>query len=211
MAKTMTPAPKPENKAYRRDVELARAHLATQTMAMEHLSNDIAEAEALSAQRPQRYSSLCAAYSTQYAAVCKAAATLDRLEGMARDDGYWEERARDLIEQFTEAYGDRGPQYEVLIKRLVFAEISVEQLERSGRNFETAEWRSANKAVLDAIQALQKYPESQKSEMIQTAQQRAMLVIMEIAERVIAPKYPEAWARVVEEIERQLPAGESYE
>lgn len=194
-----------------RKISAAQSNLDTQMEAMSTLRAEISTARQMASEKPARYQALCQAYDRQYEAVCRAEDSLERLVNLDRDDSYWSDRARELQEHFTDQYGDRGPQYEVLIRRLVFAEISVEQLEKSGRNFDTGEWRGANKAVLDAIQALQKYTESQKSEMIQTAQQRAMLVIMEIAERVIAPKYPEAWARVVEEIERQLPAGDSYE
>lgn len=186
---------------------MARENMDTQTMALDRLKAELEASDSLAGERPAKYQSLATSYDRQYTAVCRARDALDRLTTLDEDDGYWADRTRELTEQLLDSYADRGPQYEVLVKRLVFAEVAVEQLEKSGRHYDTSEGRNANKSVLDAVQALQKYTESQKSEMIQTAQQRAMLVIMEIAERVIAPKYPEAWARVVEEIERQLPAG----
>ena len=188
-------------------LERARENLTTQIHALELLRETMIDAERDIRAKPARYQALCQSYDRQYASVCKAEEAVIRLEDVDADDGYWALRAEELARDLSEEYGQRGPQYDILIRRLVFAEVSVEQLEKSGRNFDTGEYRNANRAVLEATQALQKYTESQKSEVVQKAQQNAMLLIMEVAERVIAPKYPEAWAMVVDEIERLLPAG----
>ena len=192
-------------------LERARENLNVQVNALGILSGLIVDAEQHIGQKPARYQGLCQSYERQYAAVCRAEEAMARLEDLGDDDSYWSERAQELAESLADEYGQRGPQYDILIRRLVFAEVNVEQLEKSGRAYDTGEWRSANRAVLEATQALQKYTESQKSEVVQRAQQSAMLMIMEIAERVIAPKYPEAWAMVVDEIEHLLPAGSSDE
>ncbi len=192
-------------------LERARENLNTQIRSLELLREAMVDSERDIRQKPARYQGLCQSYERQYLSVCKAEEAIIRLEDIAADDGEWVQRAADLTEQLSEEYGQRGPQYDILVRRLVFAEVSVEQLEKSGRNFETGEYRNANRAVLEATQALQKYTESQKSEVVQKAQQTAMLMIMEVAERVIAPKYPEAWAMVVDEIERLLPAGSTVD
>ncbi len=183
--------------------------LDTQQAALARLDEAVKDQQADVITHPARYAALCAAYDKQYDQVVRSQETVRRLQEAIAIEAtlngdYWKQRTDTLTHDLLEEYGGRGPQYEILIRRLVFAEVLVEQLEGTSRALHTAEWRAGNRAVLDATQALQKYTESQKSEVVQRERQQAMLVIMELAERVIAPRNPEAWAEIVDEIDRRM-------
>lgn len=147
---------------------------------------------------------LTRAYQKQYDALRQAQENYQRVLYSSVEDNYdWEARERELTEQLEEEYKAGGPHYKILIQRLVSSEMAVERIERGGRGQDSPDWRAANRAVIQAVQALQRYTESQKSEVLQTARQEGMLIIMELAERVIAPKAPELWAAFVEEVDRK--------
>ena len=190
-----------------RIIALARENLEVQYDALETFRHEMDDAKEEARRKPSRYQGLCQSYQRQYEVVTRAEETLERLETCRDEKSHWGQRAEEISKALTEQYGDRGPQYEILIRRASQAEVAAEQLERSGRGIETNEWRAANRAVLDAIQGLQKYTESQKTEQLQIAQQRAMVVVLELVERIVAPKQPELWASVVEEIRLALPDG----
>lgn len=190
-------------------MQQAQDSLHVQEVALGNLAREVKAAKSDIGTHPARYAALCAAYDKQYEQVVRSQETVRRLQETqafeaALDADHWAHRAEELTAALTEEYAGRGPQYEILIRRLVRAEVLAEQLEGTGRALHTGEWRAANRAVLDATQALQKYTESQKSEVVQRERQQAMIVIMEVAERVIAPRYPELWANVVDEIDHLM-------
>lgn len=208
-SKTTSIVPQVDARALERQIEIAQRNVDVQRRALAQIRARVEEARHDPA-HPNSYSYACQSYAKQYEGVCRAEEALSRLQDQADENTYMAKRSRELTRELSKEYEGRGPQYAVLVRRLVYAELNAERLERSGRALKTTEMVQVNKAVLDAVQALQKYTESQKSEVLQTARQEGMLVIMEIAERVIAPKAPELWAKVVDLVDEQrdlLPAG----
>jgi hypothetical protein len=193
-------------------VRAARRRVQAAEEAREYLAEQVTAARAACEQAAAgkpgkgaaRYEYALAAYDRQCDRVAAAEAQLRRLEVLRDQAEYWTRRRAELDTAFRAQYGNRGPQYEVLIKRVVYAEVRAEMLEATGQAVDTIEWRRASQSVLDAIAALQKYTEGQKTEVIQKKQQEAILVVLGIAERIVAPRQPGLWARVVDEIERQL-------
>src|SRR6185295_18892662 len=74
----------------------------------------------------------------------------------------WQLRREQLENQFLEYYGNRGPQYQILVKHLVAAQIRFEHSEASGRDIDIDEFRKIMRAATEAVRALQAYTESTK-------------------------------------------------
>src|SRR4051812_7590758 len=70
----------------------------------------------------------------------------------------WLGRSWDLTDKLNAEYQGHGPQYDILIKRLVQAEIHAEQLEAQGQG-NSPEHERTVKGVMLLVQALQKYTE----------------------------------------------------
>lgn len=143
----------------------------------------------------------------QYLLVSQAEAEVERLRATLTPNEVDYQSAADLREELMTEYGRRGPHYRMLIDRAVAAEQRARELERSGGTVGVNEWRGAMKAVIEAVQALQRYTEAEKKEVLQEERRNAMLYVLEIAERVIAPRQPALWDEALTAIQEKLPTG----
>lgn len=119
----------------------------------------------------------------------------------------WQQQYEMLLQQLMIVYGDMGPQYHILIKRLAFAEVKAQQMEEAGR-VESVEWRKMVQEVRDLVAALQKYTETEKKELISGEVQNAVLAVVEIVEAELANRYPKIWQRIIHQIESRVDASE---
>ncbi len=161
------------------------------------------QAEAARIDTPSQYQFLLDKLHAQFVLLDKAEDAYARIQGA----GAWVERRVAITAALMEEYRDRGPQYALLIERAADATLRAEQLSAAGRPVEAAEFRSASKGVLEAVQALQRYTESEKREVLDAAKKEAMLAVIVILERVIAPQQPQLWDEALAAVERQLPSG----
>lgn len=123
---------------------------------------------------------------------------------------HWHQRLQEREQELLVLYQDLGPQYTVLVRRLAQSEILAEQaqeLQDRGYMLSPADLRRYNQEVREGVQALQRYTESQKTEIIERAQEQAMARVVDILEGAILPAAPQVWHRALAELQRQLPAG----
>ena len=185
---------------YEARLRRARENLRRQVQGYERF---LKEADAAEKQTSAKHQYALGKANDQIVVVTRAEEVVERLE--ARGD--WVATRDQWIARLTEQYGQRGPQYDILIARAAEAEARAEQLAHSGRSVEVAEWRQSSRAVLDCVQALQRYTEAEKKEQIQKAEHKAIVWVLELAERVVAPEQPHLWGRVLEAVQSELPSG----
>jgi hypothetical protein len=118
----------------------------------------------------------------------------------------WQLRRDQLEEQFLDAYGNRGPQYQILVKHLVAAEIRFEQAEASGRDIDIDEFRKIMGAAQSAITALQKFTESTKIDHSE-GRMEGIQVVLRIVEELVAPAFPELYAQIVDALVERARGG----
>lgn len=118
----------------------------------------------------------------------------------------WQIRRDQLEQQFLDAYGNRGPQYQILVKHLVAAEIRFEQAEASGRDIDIDEFRKIMKAAAEAISALQRYTESTKIDHTE-GRNEGIQVVLRVVEEIVAPAYPELYAHIVDTLVERARGG----
>lgn len=102
----------------------------------------------------------------------------------------WAARTVALTEQLHREYQGHGPQYEILIRRLVQAEIHAEQLEAQGAGH-TPEHDRTVRGVLLLVQALQKYTEDTGS--LRQEIRDGILAALQEIEPELAAAAPQAW------------------
>lgn len=115
----------------------------------------------------------------------------------------WRELYDRLLQQLMAAYGHLGPQYQLLVRRLAFAEVKLEQMEEAGAR-DSNEWRRAAREVRDLIASLQKYTEAEKKEVVSAEVQEAVLAVLEIVGNHISNRYPLVWQAIVHEVETRV-------
>lgn len=123
---------------------------------------------------------------------------------------HWKQRLIEREEELFKIYQDLGPQYHILVRRLAQSEILAEQaqeLQDRGYMLSPADLQRYNREVREGVQALQRYTESQKTEIIERAQETAMARVVDVLEGAIAPAAPQAWLHGMSELRRQLGAG----
>jgi hypothetical protein len=118
----------------------------------------------------------------------------------------WQMRREQLETRFLEFYGNRGPQYEVLVKHLVAAQIRFEQAEASGRDIDIDEFRKIMHAAQSAISGLQKYTESTKIDHSE-GRMEGIQVVLRIVEELVAPAFPELYAQIVDTLVERARGG----
>lgn len=118
----------------------------------------------------------------------------------------WQVRREQLESQFLDFYGSRGPQYQILVKHLVAAQIRFEQSESSGRDIDIDEFRKIMHAAQSAITALQKYTESTKIDHSE-GRMEGINVVLRIVEELVAPAYPELYAHIVDTLVERAKGG----
>jgi hypothetical protein len=118
---------------------------------------------------------------------------------------HWEQRRAELTAALEGQYGRLGPEYAVLIRRLVHAEIRAQQLEASGADITAGEWRRVGQEIRDTVQALRRAGREGEAGRAQRARDDAMMVLREL-ERVIAPVAPELWHRAISELRQHVQA-----
>jgi hypothetical protein len=118
----------------------------------------------------------------------------------------WQLRRGQLETRFLEFYGNRGPQYEVLVKHLVAAQIRFEQAEASGRDIDIDEFRKIMGASQSAITALQKFTESTKIDHSE-GRMEGIQTVLRIVEEIVAPAFPELYAQIVDTLVERARGG----
>jgi hypothetical protein len=113
----------------------------------------------------------------------------------------WQIRSDALVRDLKAEYQGHGPQYEILIRRLVQAEMHAQQLETTGR-IGSAEHQRATKGVLQLVQALQKYTEENAT--VRKAINEAVLQALAILEPEIRAVAPQAWTAGVQKLRARL-------
>lgn len=118
----------------------------------------------------------------------------------------WQIRSQQLERQFLEFYGNRGPQYEILVRQLVAAEIRFEQAQASGRDIDIHEFKAILRAAQECISMLQKYTESTKIDHSE-GRMEGIQVVLRIVEEILAPEQPELYAHIVDTLVERAKSG----
>lgn len=118
----------------------------------------------------------------------------------------WQVRREQLEHAFAEYYGRRGPQYEILVKHVVAAQLRFEQAEASGRDIAIDEFRKLLRGAQDAIAALQRYTESTKVDHSE-GRMEGINVVLRVIEEVVSPAYPELYAHIVDTLIERAKGG----
>jgi hypothetical protein len=113
--------------------------------------------------------------------------------------------ARKLRRKLLAHYGDLGPQYPLLVERLVQAHLRATASDAQGHLVDAEEHRKDSEAVLRAVAALQKYTESLKQEVIQKKVETAVIRVVEIIEAVVLPVAPQLWNDCIAAIAERAP------
>lgn len=108
---------------------------------------------------------------------------------------------RDLLAQ----YGDLGPQYLVLVDRLISVVLQAEALEDQHLPFDPEEHRAITYQIKSLVDQLQKHTESVKQEVVNKKIETQVIRVLEVVERVVAPQSPVLWQNVVHSLESEMP------
>lgn len=156
------------------------------------------------AEAQQVYHVLLRDRMAQHDRVLEAHARLVQHETEQRLTSHWEGRRAEIEEALSEAYGNLGPQYDILKRLVVDAELRREQMQESGRAITTAEWAQANRVVLDGVRALQRYTEAQKSEIVREGKREGAEAALKLVEEVLAQDNPHLWQKVAHHVATTL-------
>src|SRR4051812_46697532 len=118
----------------------------------------------------------------------------------------WQRRCDELYAVLRDHYGDRGPQYDLLVRQLVAAQVRFEQMEASGRDVPPAEWRRLLKTTQDCVWSLQRFTESTKVDQ-SAGRMEGIQVVLRIVEELVAPAYPELYAHIVDTLVERAKQG----
>jgi hypothetical protein len=136
-----------------------------------------------------------------------AEAALDRATYERGLDAHWQDREQVIFQALQEQYGRLGPQYAILLRRLVVATVRAERLEQAGRDVAVAEWRQVEQEVRAGVAALQRYTETEKMALVKTEVNAAIVAIVREVETVLASSHPELWQKVVLAIQERVQRG----
>ena len=122
-----------------------------------------------------------------------------------------EARRDALTAEFAERYNALGPQYAVLVPRIAALAASLEQLEQDPLAATRTEWLTLTKRLEGLVAGVQRYTESQKTEVLVKAQiENALIGLLQIVEREMLDQ-PQRWLRITEAVEAHAPALRSGE
>ncbi len=116
------------------------------------------------------------------------------------------DQAAALREDLLAHYGDLGPQYPLLVERLVQATIRASSCDALGDTLEAAAHVRAADEVRKSVAALQRYTESLKQEIIQKRVEAQVVRVVEIIEAVVLPVAPQLWHEVMAAIAERAPS-----
>lgn len=159
------------------------------------------EAGTISPALQKRYTDATGAIAKLEAAVADAESAMLEARATAQTFAEWEQRSRALTLQLNGEYQGHGPQYEILIRRLVQAEMHARQLETVGK-VGAPEHERATRTVLHLVQALQKYTEENAS--VRKAINDAVLQALGILEPEIRTVAPQAWTNGIKKLQARL-------
>ena len=148
----------------------------------------------------------------QEAARAKAAAALDAAfaaEGRWRQDNLARAAALNvavLRESLLAHYGDLGPQYPLLVERLVQAHVRATTYDARGDALAAGAHDRAADEVRKSVAALQRYTESLKQEIIAKRVELQVVRVVEIIEAVVLPVAPQLWNDVIAALAERAPS-----
>ncbi len=151
-------------------------------------------------------------HPNQAAARARAAAALDAAfaaEGRWRQENLARAAALNvavLRESLLAHYGDLGPQYPLLVERLVQAHVRAVTYDAQGAALEPPVHRGAAEEVRKSVAALQRYTESLKQEIIQKRVEMQVVRVVEIIEAVVLPVAPQLWNDVIAALAERAPS-----
>jgi hypothetical protein len=96
-----------------------------------------------------------------------------------------------------------GPQYEILVERLVRAVIRAEQADESGYVQDAEEYRATDKDLREAVLSLQRFTESTKAEVIERRAKEYTIRVVEVLESVLKIEAPKAWEKALAKVEEE--------
>ena len=132
-----------------------------------------------------------------------------RAEACGRQDAVRRVLALDvpvLRESLLEHYGDLGPQYPLLVERLVQAHVRAMACDARGADLKDVVHVRAADEVRKSVAALQRYTESLKQEIIQKRVEAQVVRVVEIIEAVVLPVAPQLWNEVMAAIAERAPS-----
>ncbi len=148
-------------------------------------------------------------------AAARAAAAAAALAAAFAAEGRWREenRARaaalnvaGLRERLLTHYGDLGPQYPLLVERLVQAHVRATHCDAQGADLAPRVHVGAADEVRKSVAALQRYTESLKQEIIQKRVEAQVVRVVEIIEAVVLPVAPQLWHDVIAALAERAPS-----
>lgn len=157
---------------------------------------------------PKEFAALKSAYEhlvgcrARVQATIEAVSRADRQQAQAQSRLVRERHLRGLL---TQQYGDLGPQYALLVDRLVAVATRAEILEQDPDGFTLEEYAKLVYQVKALIDQLQKHTESVKSEIFTRQLELRVVHVLELVERVIAPESPVLWQRALQSVADALP------
>jgi hypothetical protein len=117
----------------------------------------------------------------------------------------WQVRTRELQQALQQEYPGRGAQYEILIRRLVQAEIQAQRYEVLGMAHDMDHERVVG-TVMKLVQALQKYTEGLGRDSLRDEVKQGILAALGAMEPIMRARAPQAWAEGLAAVERLLDA-----
>lgn len=109
---------------------------------------------------------------------------------------------QDLISQ----YDGLGPHYNALCRRVAELHVRIEQANRSGRIVSSDEFTRMSDAYLRAVNQLQKYTETTKSESVSKETQEIVKAALRVVEDIVAPQAPQLWMKALRAVEAKIGA-----
>lgn len=192
-----------------KDPRLDPASRLEQLLVQEQVTHDmLLEAqEAVEDAGPGRTAQDIMRYKTALTAWTEARKETENAEKVARR--YHLEAYRDpeaeaeyqaLLKKYIKHYGDRPP-YDILCERIAGFTVRLRQMEASGRDVDSGEYVEVLKAHASAVNQLQKYTESVKTEVIKPELQKAIIAVLKLVEHHVATKHPDTWKAIALEVE----------
>ncbi len=103
-------------------------------------------------------------------------------------------------------YGDLGPQYPLLVERLVQAHVRATHGDAQGEDLPLGAHIRAADEVRKSVAALQRYTESLKQEIIAKRVELQVVRVVEIIEAVVLPVAPQLWNEVIAALAERAPS-----
>lgn len=112
-------------------------------------------------------------------------------------------RVADIFGRLLEEYGELGPQYAILARRLAEITAKIEAMNESGRIAPEEEARLYN-LVTSITNQLQKHTEATRSESVSKEAQEMVRAVLKIVEGVVATENPQLWSRALQTVRAKV-------